>query len=970
VLLCLVPLALLTYVTIHLANQAVVKEVNARVRTTSAVTAVLLNAQLQSIAGFTSSYAGRPILIKALADGNPANFDEGVIDGQLAQLAPPGSGGAFLTDTSCRVTQVRPVTPEVVGEDFVSTDWCESVTVTGAPFVSGANRSAIAGDQLVVTVAVPVWAISGDPTSPRLGVLAVIYPVDIIKGFANGLAQAEGLLLTFTDQRGIVLAGRTPSSETNSLVSAASDPRVSSALAGRSGVSRSVEADGDTLSGFAPVSGIGWTVIAEVPAREALAGVDRLRSTVLSVAGLLGLVMLVGVVLLARALRQRRNAEDTLIEREANTRAILEAATDAFVSMDGNGIISAWNGQAHHLFGWTEAEALGRDVFQTVFPPGDRERYVRRWTDIQAAGDGLIESSRVEITAQHRDGHQFAAEVAVWPVHLGDRWGFNTFVHDISERKAVEAALATARDEALAASQLKSEFLANMSHEIRTPMNGVLGMTSLLLETELGVEQREFAETVQASGESLLNILNDILDFSKIEAGRLDLECIDFDLRGLVEDVAAMFSVSAHTKGLELACRVPVEMPAVVRGDPGRVRQIVTNLVGNALKFTATGEVVLELTMIGGDATSTTMRFQVVDTGIGIAEKDQAPVFESFSQADAGTTRRYGGTGLGLAISRQLVELMGGHIGVISEVGHGSTFWFTIPLQLGGPVPAAAPRPSLPGLRILVVDDNATNREILTHFLQSWGVRSEAADGAVAARRATAAATVAGDPFDAALLDLNMPDVDGIELGRVIAGDTTLPPMKLVLLTSSGQTGEAERARAAGISTYLTKPVRQSQLHDCLATLLVAPPEIAEPSPEAEAEPRSAGTGSFGRILLAEDNLVNQRVATAMLVNLGFAVDIVADGAEAVSAATTTHYRAILMDCQMPVMDGYEATAHIRSLHGESSRTPIVAVTASAMKSDVQRCLDAGMDDYLSKPVRLKALATVMARWAPERTDA
>jgi len=285
-------------------------------------------------------------------------------------------------------------------------------------------------------------------------------------------------------------------------------------------------------------------------------------------------------------------------------------------------------------------------------------------------------------------------------------------------------------------------------------------------------------------------------------------------------------------------------------------------------------------------------------------------------------------------------------------------------------VAAPEPRASLPGLRILIVDDNATNREILTHFLQSWGVRSEAVDGAVAARRAIAAGTVAGDPFDAALLDLNMPDVDGVQLARIIAADTSHPPMKLVMLTSSGQPGEADRARDAGIAAYLTKPVRQSQLHDCLATILVAPPELAPGAVAIVGAPsRPARDGSAGRILLAEDNLVNQRVASAMLVNLGYDVDIVADGEQAVAAATITRYRAILMDCQMPVLDGYDATAQIRSLHGESSRTPIVAVTASAMKSDVQRCLDAGMDDYLSKPVRLKALASVMARWAPERSE-
>ena len=668
----------------------------------------------------------------------------------------------------------------------------------------------------------------------------MVYPLDTIAAFADGLAHAQGLRLIVTDQRGTLLAGTVIGAPAvDGLVSVASDTRVREALAGRSGITRSIEVDGDALSGYAPVPGIGWTVSAEVHADDALASVRQLRATVLAVAAILGLVMMIGVVLLARALRQRRDADRTLTEREADTRAILEAATDAFISMDATGKITAWNRQAEAVFGWTEAEALGRRLSETVLPPEMREAHDRGLADFVATGTGFAVplNERFEAPGMHRDGHRFMVELGIWAVRTADSWVFNAFVQDITERKLAEAALATARDQALAASQLKSEFLANMSHEIRTPMNGVLGMTSLLLETDLGVEQREFAQTVQASGEALLSILNDILDFSKIEAGRLDLESIDFDLRGLVEDVASMFSQPAHAKGLELVCSVPVEMPAVLRGDPGRLRQIVTNLVGNAVKFTPSGEVVLELTMAGGDATSTIMRFQVVDTGIGIAESDQAPVFESFSQADAGTTRRYGGTGLGLAISRQLVELMGGEIGVTSEVGHGSTFWFTVPLQRGGPVPAAAPRASLLGLRVLIVDDNATNRDILTRFLQSWGVRSDAAAGALDARRVIAAATVAGDPFDAALLDLNMPDVDGIELGRTIAGDTTIPPVKLVLLTSSGQAGEAERAREAGITTYLTKPVRQSQLHDCLATLLVVPPDVAPPASSRPAPP-------------------------------------------------------------------------------------------------------------------------------------
>ncbi|MEA2685728.1 MAG: hypothetical protein QOE93_923, partial [Actinomycetota bacterium] len=400
--LCLVPLALLTYFTIHLANRAVVKEVNARVRTTSAVTAVLLNAQMQSIVGFTSSYAGRMRVIDALADGNAANFDDEAINAQLAQLAPPGSGGAFLTDSSCRLTQVRPAAPEAIGQDFGYRDWCKGVKETGAPYISEAHRSDLPGHPYVVAVTVLVRA-SGDPVGPPLGILGVVYPVDNIKAFADGLAKAQGIQLTITDQRGVVLAGRAPSDEADGLVSATSDPRVREALAGRSGVTRSTGADGDTLSGFAPVAGIGWTVTAEVPAREALGSVQELRATVFGVAVLLGLIMVAGVVLLARALRQRREAERTVTEREATTRAILEAATDAFVSMDGYGVITGWNRQAEEIFGWTEAEAVGRDVFDTVFPPEDRDRYVSRFAAIQEAGDGLIESPRVEIAARHRD---------------------------------------------------------------------------------------------------------------------------------------------------------------------------------------------------------------------------------------------------------------------------------------------------------------------------------------------------------------------------------------------------------------------------------------------------------------------------------------------------------------------------------------------------------------------------------------
>jgi len=805
VLLAIVPLALLTYFTIHLADRAVVREVNARVRTTSAVTAALVRQQMQGVADLTASYASRPLLINALADGNPVAFDSNVITRQLAQLQAflPGNGGVFLTDTDCRLTNVEPATPAIVGVDFSFRDWCKGVKATGRPYVSEAYRTAIVGTPLVVAAAVLVRVAGGDGSGRPLGILAVVYTLDAISEFADELARAQDVQLTITDQRGTVLVGRTANTGASALTTAAADPRVRAALAGRAGLTRSATADGEALSAFAPVEAIGWTVTAEVPARQALAGVRQLRAAVLSVAGLLALVLSAGIVVLARTLRLRREAERALVERGAQSRAVL-AATDAYVSMDATGIISAWNGQAHEVFGWTEAEALGRPLSETIIPADQRERHQRGMARFLATGDGPILNQRIEITALHRDGHQFPAELAVWPVRSEGRWSFNAFVHDITERKRAESDLATARDQALESSRLKSAFLANMSHEVRTPLNGVLGMTSLLLDTELNAEQRQFAETVSTSGEALLGVLNDILDFSKIEAGRLDLASVDFDPRSLVEDAVSLFSVGAHRKGVELAASLPAELPAV-RGDPGRLRQIITNLVGNAVKFTSEGEVLVEMTTEGGDDATVVIRFSVKDTGIGIAAVDHGAIFESFSQADVSSTRSYGGTGLGLAISRQLVELMGGELEVGSELGQGSTFSFTLRLERSQSAPAASPSASLAGLHVLVVDDNATNRAILMKLLQSWGIRSETAAGADDALRSMAARVADGEPFDVALLDLDMPDVDGIELGRRIGADATLRQVKLVLLTSSVPQAEVGRAREAGIIDFLTK---------------------------------------------------------------------------------------------------------------------------------------------------------------------
>jgi len=955
----MVPLVLLTYATIHLADQTVVQEVTARVRTTSAVTAVLLQQQLQAISDLTESYATRTVLIAALADGNPANFHSDVIGLQLAQLQGPRPtiSGTFLTDTSCRLTHVEPATPEIVGVDFSSRDWCKGVKSTGRPYISEAYRTAISGQPLVVAVASIVHAVSGDASSPPLGVLATVVSLDSIRVLTDQLAAVQGIHLTVTDQRGTLLSAGTASPD--GLTSVESDPRVREALAGRSGVSRSATEHGDALSAFSPVASIGWTVTAAVPTDRALAGVSRLRSTVLGIAGLLGLVLMAGLIVMRRMLRARQAAERSSVARESETRAILEAATDAFVSMDAGGHITGWNSQAHQIFGWPEDDALGRKLSETIIPPEHREHHELGLAHFLATGEGPVLNQRIEITALHRDGHRFPVELAIWPVRSQDTWSFNAFVHDITERQRADTDLATARDQALDASRLKSEFLANMSHEIRTPMNGVLGMTSLLLDTDLTADQRQFAETVRVSGEHLLGLLNDILDLSKIEAGRLQLESVEFDLGALVEDVASLLSVAAHKKGIELACSLPVDMPATVRGDPGRVRQVLANLAGNAVKFTASGEVVIDVALDLGAGSPATFDFRVIDTGIGIAQEHTAGLFQTFSQGDSATTRRYGGTGLGLAISRQLVELMGGRIGFRSELGRGSTFSFTVPLDLGRSPAEDVRTVSMRGMRALVVDDNATNREILTRYLQSWGMRTQAAEGASPALEALTSSAANGEPFHAVLLDLNMPDVDGIELARRITATPDIPDVPavgMILLTSSGQEDIAERAREAGISAFLTKPIRRAQLHTCLVGVLVT-------APEPIARPIVVRPERTGRLLLAEDNVVNQQVALAMLTMLGFEVDIVSDGTEAVKAATTTPYQAILMDCQMPHLDGYDATREIRRLGAMTHRVPIIAITASAMPSDQERCLAAGMDEYLTKPLNLEMLAAVLDRW-------
>ncbi|MDF5758948.1 hybrid sensor histidine kinase/response regulator [Spongiactinospora sp. TRM90649] len=847
ILLGLLPLALLTSSSIRLSDEAIRGEVEDRVQTTATVSRVVVDQQMQSLKQLVGAMAQRPQL-RDLAESSAKRSDGKAVRRTLAdhldelRRMRAGVTGVMLIEPDGHMIGTQP--PSELPQDITGTDWYQAVLGRNQAYVSQAYTPPLRSR--AVAVAAPVPAADG---AGLAGVLAVVYSLDAIQDFASEAARAQEMRLLITDQAGVLVADYRR--KLVALTSLREDFRVDTALAGRRWSGNYIGYDGPVMSASEPIPGIGWTVTAEVPATKALASADRLRTSLLTVAALLTMLLLAGLGLQLHTTNGRRRTQRTLA-------------------------------------------------------------------------------------------------------------GYAT-------------ALAAARDEALDASQAKSEFLGKVSHEIRTPINGVLGMNALLLRTRLDDEQRHYASTVQGSAQNLLRLLDDFLDLSKIESGRLEFSAVPFDLPRFCDEVIAPLAPLAYRQGLWLTLSLSDDLPQQVVGDPVRLRQVLSNVLGNALKFTVQGGVRLEVGLDGpatGDRV--VLRFTVTDTGVGVGADDRKRVFEIFRRADSPITRRTGGSGLGLAISRQLTELMGGGIGLDSVEGVGSRFWVTVPVSVPVGVLTWSP-PAFETLcdrRALVADGGADDRTLVRGILTGAGLVTEEAPDAASALAALRAAAGKGRPFDLAVVDLDMdaagPDGADGSLAAAVLADPLLAATGLVVLIAPGRTRHAWPSAPSGSEPpdlphpavqSITRPISRRRLLAALENALRAVRET--PAADGPAPPAAQPA----RILVAEDDEVSRQVALLVLTKGGHRVDVAEDGATAVRMAREGDYDLVFMDCHLPVLDGLAATAELRREEEPHRRTPIIAMTAAAMPGDRDRCLAAGMDDHLSKPVDWQHVLAHIPAW-------
>ncbi len=675
---------------------------------------------------------------------------------------------------------------------------------------------------------------------------------------------------------------------------------------------------------------------------------------------------------LEQEVAERKRAEHELAKQTSFLNTLNENNPLGIVVLTSDGRVQMCNPSFERMFGFPAAEMIGGDLDGRIAPANLR-------TEARTFSEQVQRGAPLHAVAerQRRDGTLVDVEIHGVPLLMdGNLVGQFALYQDITERRRAEEETQKAKDAAEAASRAKSEFLANMSHEIRTPMNAILGMTDLVLDTELNAEQREYLGMAKSSADNLLRVINDILDFSKIEAGKLDLDHVPFDLRQTLGDTLRALAMRAHRKEIELCYRVQPDVPNSLLGDPGRLRQIVVNLVGNAIKFTERGEIVVRVEMLERTTERIRLHFTVSDTGIGISPEQVPRIFEPFAQADGSMTRRYGGTGLGLSISTRLAELMGGRLWVESELGRGSAFQFTASFALADqkmdPI-APLDAESLQDLPVLIVDDNKTNRIILEEILKHWRMSPSAAEGGRAGLAALGQALQSGKPFPLVLLDAHMPEFDGFEVAEQIRRDPRLAGASIMMLTSDHQLGDSERCRALSISTFLTKPITQSDLFDAILVALGKRPQLI-PAAVQTAPEEVETDGCSLRILLVEDNLMNQTLALRLLTKRGHNVTLTSNGREALQELEDAGFHGfdvVLMDVQMPEMDGLEATAAIRAREKEfHAHIPIVAMTAHALKGDRERCLAAGMDGYVSKPIRAQTLMEEIERCLPKTRPA